>query len=62
MDLSGFPELARASCLVPDDVEVTCTQGRGTFIHYVIASDDLADFVHVSTYTQSPFKTHICLK
>eukprot|EP00959_Pyramimonas_sp_CCMP1952_P338791 7094892-Pyramimonas_sp.AAC.1 len=32
MDLSGFPKLARARCLVPDDVEVTCTQGRGTLI------------------------------
>eukprot|EP00959_Pyramimonas_sp_CCMP1952_P271391 5673413-Pyramimonas_sp.AAC.1 len=62
MDLSGFPKLARARCSVPADVEVICTQGRGTLIDYVIASSGMTDFVHVSTYTQGPFKTHVCPK
>jgi hypothetical protein len=62
LDLSGFPRLARGRVLVPSMVEFTCTQGRGSLIDYVVASEDIASYVRVSKYTPSPFKTHACLK
>eukprot|EP00959_Pyramimonas_sp_CCMP1952_P017737 376442-Pyramimonas_sp.AAC.1 len=58
LDLSGFPQLARGRVCTPSDVEVTCAQGRGSMIDYVVASKDLAYLLDVKSFDPSPFKTH----
>eukprot|EP00959_Pyramimonas_sp_CCMP1952_P315921 6612199-Pyramimonas_sp.AAC.1 len=61
LEMSGFTRLVRARAAAPVGVEFTCSQGRGTLIDDVVASDDIAGFLKVGKHPPSPFKTHACL-
>eukprot|EP00959_Pyramimonas_sp_CCMP1952_P019266 407216-Pyramimonas_sp.AAC.1 len=54
--------MTRAKALPPAGVSFTCSNGGGSLIDYLIASDTLAPYLRVSKYQASPFKTHCCLE
>eukprot|EP00959_Pyramimonas_sp_CCMP1952_P109596 2292494-Pyramimonas_sp.AAC.1 len=62
MHLSGFLHLTRSRLLPPSDLEITCTQGKGSLIDYVLVSADLGPYASAHGYEESPFKTHACLQ
>eukprot|EP00959_Pyramimonas_sp_CCMP1952_P228092 4769519-Pyramimonas_sp.AAC.1 len=59
LDLSGFPKLPHARAIPPEGTEFTCSQGRGSLIDYVVASEDIADYLRVTKHDPSPFKTQL---
>eukprot|EP00969_Alexandrium_andersonii_P141806 6269227-Alexandrium_andersonii.AAC.1 len=47
--------------VVQSDIRVSCTQGAGSLIDYVVASRDFVHLVSVEQDTHAPWKAHIGL-
>lgn len=60
IELCGFLKLTRGRAISPAGVSFTCSQGKGTLIDYVVASENLAPYLRVSSMlNQFLRRTHV---